>query len=132
MGSVSGAKRVLLVEDDSLVAMLVEDMLDELGFTLHDNPQSVGAALSAVAKGGFDLAVLDVNLAGQAVFPVAEALDAAQIPFIFASGYGRGGVPEAWAQRPVAAKPFRLDDLETALASALKTGRQQVGEHHQG
>jgi CheY-like chemotaxis protein len=121
MGSVTGVKRVLLVEDDDLVAMMVEDMLDELGFTLHDNPQSVSAALVAVAKGGFDLAVLDVNLAGQAVFPVAEALDAAQIPFIFASGYGLGGVPEAWAGRPVAAKPFRIEDLEAVLATALAT-----------
>jgi CheY-like chemotaxis protein len=119
MGSVTDAKRVLLVEDDSLVAMMVEDMLDELGFSLHDNPQSVSAALSAVAKGGFDLAVLDLNLAGQAVFPVAEALDAARIPFIFASGYGQGGVPEAWAGRPVAAKPFRIEDLEAVLETAL-------------
>lgn len=123
MGSETGTKRVLLVEDDSLVAMLVEDMLDELGFSLHDNPASVSAALSAVAKGGFDLAVLDVNLAGQPVFPVAEALDAAHIPFVFASGYGKAGLPEAWAGRPVAAKPFRLEDLEAVLNAAL-TARQ--------
>ena len=119
MGSGGDTKRVLLVEDDSLVAILVEDMLDELGFTLHGNAASVSAALGAVAKGGFDVAVLDVNLAGQPVFPVAEALDAANIPFVFASGYGRGGVPDAWKERPVAAKPFRMEDLESVLNAAL-------------
>ena len=119
MGSASEAKRVLLVEDDSLVAMLVEDMLDELGFAVHGSAASVDAALEAVAKGGFDVAMLDVNLAGQPVFPVAEALDARGIPFVFASGYGAGGVPEAWAGRPVAAKPFRVDDLDAVLRAAL-------------
>ncbi|MBW8733780.1 MAG: response regulator [Asticcacaulis sp.] len=112
----SEPRRVLLVEDDSLVAMLVEDMLDEIGYAPHDNPATVAAALTAVAKGGFDLAILDVNLAGQPVFPVAEALDAVDIPFVFASGYGAGGLPDAWASRPVVAKPFLLEDLEAGLA----------------
>ncbi len=119
MVSGTEAKRVLLVEDDSLVAMLVEDMLDELGFRVQTSAANLSAALAAVAGGGFDLAVLDVNLAGEPVFPVAEALDAAKIPFIFASGYGAGGVPEAWAGRPVAAKPFRVDDLDAVLQAAL-------------
>jgi len=114
----SEPKRVLLVEDDSLVAMLVEDMLDETGYALHANPTTVPSALKAVAAGGFDVAILDVNLAGEPVFPVAEALDAAGLPFVFASGYGAGGLPEAWKGRPIAAKPFRVDELETALATA--------------
>jgi len=118
MSSGSEPKRVLLVEDDSLVAMLVEDMLDETGYALHGNPASVSAALKAVAAGGFDLAILDVNLAGEPVFPVAEALEAAGIPFVFASGYGAGGLPERWKGRPVAAKPFRIDELEVALTAA--------------
>ncbi|WP_443747196.1 response regulator [Asticcacaulis solisilvae] len=118
MGPVTEPKRVLLVEDDTLVAMLVEDMLDEIGYALHSNPATVPAALKAVADGGFDIAILDVNLAGQPVFPVAEALDAAGIPFVFASGYGAGGVPAAWAAHPIAAKPFRIDDLDAILAAA--------------
>ncbi len=120
MGQATEPKRVLLVEDDTLVAMLVEDMLDELGYAMHDNPATVAGALSAVEAGGFDLAILDVNLAGQPVFPVADALDAAGIPFVFASGYGAGGVPAAWSGYPVAAKPFRIDDLNAALATACR------------
>ena len=71
------------------------------------------------AAGGFDLAILDVNLGGDEVFPVAETLKTARIPFIFASGYGKGGLPQDWAAYPVAAKPFLIDDLDTALAQAM-------------
>jgi len=118
-------KRVLLAEDENLVATVVGDMLEELGYVLHDNPPTVAAALSAVAAGGFDVAVLDVNLAGQSVFPVADALDAAGIPFIFASGYGAAGLPDAWRGHPVAAKPFRIDDLESVLSMACRERQTQ-------
>lgn len=113
------AGRVLLVEDDGLVAMLVEDMLDELGFAFAGNPGSVAEGLTAVGQGGFDVAVLDLNLNGERVYPVADALMAAGVPFVFATGYGAAEVPEAYRRWPVAAKPFRLDDLETALKTAL-------------
>jgi len=114
-----GKRRVLLVEDDGLVAMLVEDMLDELGFTPVGNPGSVSEALAALASGGFDVAVLDVNLNGERVFPVADALIEDGRPFVFATGYGAADIPEAYRRWPVAAKPFRLDDLDTALNAAL-------------
>ena len=114
-----GTRRVLLVEDDGLVAMLVEDMLDELGFISVGNPGSVSEALAALAKGGFDVAILDVNLNGERVFPVADALIDDGCPFVFATIYGAADIPEAYRTWPVAAKPFRLDDLETALNTAL-------------
>ena len=119
-----GTKRVLLVEDDGLVAMLVEDMLDELGFACIGNPGSVSEALAALSAGGFDVAILDVNLNGERVFPVADALVDDGVPFVFATGYGAADIPEAYRRWPVAAKPFRLDDLEAALnaALALSTG----------
>ena len=113
------AGRVLLVEDDGLVAMLVEDMLDELGFAFIGNPGSVNEALVAVAAGGFDVAVLDVNLNGERVFPVADALIEDGLPFVFATGYGAADIPADYRRWPVAAKPFRLDDLDTALKAAL-------------
>ena len=117
-------RRVLLVEDDGLVAMLVEDMLAELGFQVVKNPGRVSEALAAVADGGFDLAILDVNLGGERVFPVADALMQAGRPFVFATGYGASEVPDAYRRWPVATKPFRLDDLDAALnaASALAEG----------
>ena len=114
-----GAGRVLLVEDDGLVAMLVEDMLDELGYAFAGNPGRVTEALDAVAAGGFDVAILDVNLAGERVFPVADALIKAGRPFAFATGYGAADIPDAYRCWPVAVKPFRLDDLDTALKAAL-------------
>ncbi len=113
------AGRVLLVEDDGLVAMLVEDMLDELGFAFTGNPGSVNEALAAVTAGGFDVAILDVNLNGERVFPVADALVAAGRPFVFATGYGAADIPEPYRRWPVAAKPFSLDGLEAALKAAL-------------
>ena len=114
-----GARRVLLVEDDSLVAMLVEDMLDELDFAFAGNPGRVAEALAAVKAGGFDVAILDLNLAGERVYPVADALIDIGRPFVFATGYGAAEIAEAYRRWPVAAKPFRLDDLDTALKAAL-------------
>ena len=114
-----GTGRVLLVEDDSLVAMLVEDMLDELGFAFAGNPARVAEAVEAVKAGGFDVAILDLNLAGERVYPVADALIATGRPFVFATGYGAAEIAEAYRRWPVAAKPFRLDDLEIALKAAI-------------
>ena len=119
MAQDEGAGRVLLVEDDGLVAMLVEDMLDELGYAFAGNPGRVTEALAAVRAGGFDVAILDVNLAGERVFPVADALMNAGRPFAFATGYGAADIPDAYRRWPVAVKPFRLDDLDAALKAAL-------------
>jgi CheY-like chemotaxis protein len=119
MPQAEGARRVLLVEHDGLVAMLVEEMLDELGYTFAGNPGRVAEALAAVGAGDFDVAVLDVNLAGERVFPVADALINSGRPFAFATGYGAADIPDAYRGWPVAAKPFRLDDLDAALRAAL-------------
>jgi CheY-like chemotaxis protein len=115
-------KRVLLVEDDNLVAMLVEDMLNELGYELRRNPRNVAEALVAVEKGGFDIAILDVNIAGEKVYPVADSLCAAGIPFVFSSGYGLASLPEPYASTVVVPKPYRLDDLKAALTEAALAG----------
>jgi CheY-like chemotaxis protein len=113
--------RVLVVEDEGLVAMLVEAMLDDLGCAAVLSAASVREALDLVSRGGFDIALLDVNLAGERVFPVADELRRLGVPFIFASGYGADGLRPDLKDVPIIQKPFQLGDLEAALAaSALR------------
>jgi|ERR1043165_9911635 CheY-like chemotaxis protein len=111
--------RVLLVEDEGLVAMSVEDMLSELGCTVAAQASSLPEALERAKTGGFEVAVLDVSLNGKQVFPVAELLSEHGIPFAFASGYGRAGLPDGFRNRPVVSKPFQIEELSAALAIAL-------------
>jgi CheY-like chemotaxis protein len=113
--------RVLVVEDEGLVAMLVETMLDDLGCAVVLSAASVREALELVSRGGFDVALLDVNLAGEKVFPVADELRRLGVPFAFASGYGADGLRPDLQDVPIIQKPFQLDHLKAALsASALK------------
>lgn len=115
--------RVLFVEDESIVAMLTEDMLSDLGCELSAVAGNVEDALVAVSAGGFDIALLDINLAGTKVFPVASALDRLGIPFAFASGYGGAGVPVEFTGVPVIAKPFTIMDLAWVLQAAFARGK---------
>lgn len=110
-------KRVLIVEDDALIAMLLEDMVDLLGFELAGSAASVPAALSLLAGDlPVDAALLDVNLAGQRVYPVADELLRRGIPFAFCSGYGEAGTDDpTYAAVPVIAKPFDIDRLSSLL-----------------
>jgi CheY-like chemotaxis protein len=114
--------KVLVAEDEGLVAMLIEDMLEDLGCELVGSAASVQEALVLVAQGGFGFALLDVNLAGQKVDPVAEMLLQKGVPFAFASGYGAPGVGEGFRGVPTLQKPFRTDDLARAIREALGGG----------
>ncbi len=107
--------RVLLVEDELMVAMLVETVLQDEHCDIVGPIGDVAAALSAACGERLDLAVLDINLGGEMVFPVAEALTERGVPFLLLSGYGEGAVPSDrnW---PVHAKPFRLDELIGVLS----------------
>lgn len=111
--------RVLVVEDEGPVAMLVEDMLDDLGCVVAGSAARVSEALEMVQRGGFDFALLDMNLAGESVDPVVEALSSRGVPFAFASGYGKLGAPDHLRARPILQKPFRIRDLETTIRTAL-------------
>ncbi|MGF7056085.1 CheY-like chemotaxis protein [Bosea sp. OAE752] len=111
--------RVFLVEDEGLVAMSVEDMLSDLGCVVATQASSLPEAIEMARAGGFDVALLDVSLHGKQVFPVAEFLSEQDIPFAFASGYGRTGLPEGFRNRPVVPKPFEIDELSAALTAAL-------------
>jgi CheY-like chemotaxis protein len=109
------AKRVLVVEDEMLIGMLLEDMLADLGHQVAAVVPRLKDALAAVDRETYDLAILDVHLQGESAFPVAEALIAKGMPFVFATGYGERGLPETYRGRPVLQKPFAKDDLERVL-----------------
>ncbi len=111
--------RVLVVEDDAMIAMMVEDMLVELGHEVVDLAMRLPEALRLASEADFDLAVLDVNLDGWKSFPVADMLSRRGIVFLFATGYGASGVDAAHAGSPVIAKPFMMDDLRNAISQAL-------------
>jgi CheY-like chemotaxis protein len=108
-------RRVLVVEDEMLIGMLLEDMLADLGQEVVAVVPRVNEALAAVQREVFDLAILDVHLNGQAVFPVADSLIEKGVPFVFATGYGERGLPEKYRDRPILQKPFARDDLARVL-----------------
>jgi CheY-like chemotaxis protein len=106
---------VLVVEDEMLVAMNIEDMLLDLGHEVAGLASRLGPALALIEEAEFDAAMLDVNLAGETSFPVADRLIERGIPFLFATGYGLHGIQEAYRAYPVLQKPFRSADLRRAL-----------------
>jgi len=107
---------VLIVEDEPLIAMSLEDALIDQGVACLGPAGSVSAALEMIEAGGFDIALLDVNLRGERVDAVADRLAGAGIPFIFTTGHGAEGLPDAHRTRPVIGKPFRDIDITDALA----------------
>jgi CheY-like chemotaxis protein len=113
------AKRILVVEDELMIRMLLEDMLAELGYTVAAEASRLDEALEAARIADFDIAILDVNLSGQPISPVADVLAARGMPFVFATGYGERGLPDAYRDRPTLKKPFQLDSLKRTLQSAL-------------
>lgn len=110
-------RQVFIVEDESLLVMVLEDMLPELGYEVAATAHSVPAALQALESHEPDLAILDVNLAGKPSFPVADALKLRGIPFVFASGYGESILPDRHASVPLVPKPYGRRELETALSA---------------
>ena len=112
-------KRVLVVEDESLVSMMLEDYLEELGCVLAGSAARLPSAQDAARALTFDVAVLDVNLDGQESFSVADILTRRNIPFVFSTGYGGGGLPDRLKGKPVLQKPFLQADLARVLSRVL-------------
>jgi CheY-like chemotaxis protein len=113
-------RTILVVEDESLVAMLLETILEDMGCATLGPVSTVDEALSVVRDDQpFDGALLDVNVAGKEVFPVAAALKERGVPFVFSTGYGEGGLPEEWRGHPTIQKPFTEDAVQQALMKVL-------------
>jgi DNA-binding response OmpR family regulator len=113
-------RKALVVEDEVIISFLVEDLLSEFSCDVS-LAANVPSALKLLDEGKPDFAVLDVNVGDEMVFPVAERLKKAGVPFIFTTGYGRGGLPREWADRPVLQKPYDASTLSEALAALLNT-----------
>jgi CheY-like chemotaxis protein len=109
-------KRVLIVEDEAMIRMLLADMLDDLGYAVAAEAARLDEAIALAKDAEFDLAILDLNLNGQPASPVAEALIARGLPFAIATGYGERSVPQAFRDRPMLQKPFQSDALGRVLA----------------
>jgi CheY-like chemotaxis protein len=107
--------RVLVVEDEMMVSMLIEDMLGDLGCTVVGPASRLDEAIALANLGELDCAVLDVNLGGQPIFPLADLLRAKGAPFAFATGYGDAGLRDVDKGSPVLQKPFREGDLARVL-----------------
>lgn len=115
--------RILVVEDEAAISLLLEDMLLDFGCEVIGPAARLSAALDAVEQEKVDLAILDVNVAGEPIYPVAEALAQRSIPFVFSTGYGSAGIRDAFRDRPVLQKPFAQHDLKQKLLAARgKTG----------
>ena len=113
-------RRVLVVEDESLVAMLLETIVEDMGCSPVGPVATVDEGLAMVAaETSLDAALLDVNVAGREVFPIAEALKARGVPFIFSTGYGEGGLPDAWRGQATVQKPFTESAIRDALLKAM-------------
>lgn len=112
--------KVLIVEDEGLVALMIEDMLQDLGCEIVALASRLKEAREIAAIASIDLAVLDVNLAGERSFPVAEILRDRGVPFMFSTGYGTAGLPAEFSKCPVLSKPFSAKALQETLALALQ------------
>jgi CheY-like chemotaxis protein len=110
-------RRALVVEDEVLVAMLLEDMLQELGHEIAAISSHLDEALRLARTASFDFALLDINLNGEQSFPVADVLSQRGVPFLFATGYGAKILRPPYLDTPILQKPFSREELDRALNS---------------
>jgi CheY-like chemotaxis protein len=115
--------RVLVVEDEAAISMLLEDMLDDFGCEIVGPAARLTTALEMAQKDTFVVAILDVNVAGEPIYPVAEAIAQRGLPIVFSTGYGGAGIREPFRDRPVVQKPFSQADLKRTLISAISAAR---------
>ena len=119
MNSPFSGRRVLLVEDEILVAWLLEDTLADLGCAVVGPAASVQQALAMIDAQAIDAAVLDANLNGQLSYPVADALAPRGVPFVFSTGYNKDRMPDGYRAFPVLQKPYHWSELSDILAKLL-------------
>ena len=117
--STTAMPRVLVVEDEYLIRMLLEDMLADLGYAIAEAVGTIAEARQVAATGAFDVAILDVNVDGEEIYPVADILAQRGLPFVFVTGYGEGSLLAKYRSRPALQKPFQSEQLKDLLASLL-------------
>src|SRR6201999_1187973 len=111
---------VFLVEDEVMIRMMVADMLEELGYRIAAEAGEISEAIKLAQSTDYDFAILDVNVNGKVISPVADLIKARNRPFIFATGYGSSGLPEEYRDRPALQKPFQLETLARMIDATLK------------
>ena len=111
--------RVFIVEDEALILFALQDMLADLGCEVVASALRIDEALAKGRVMAFDVAILDVNVAGERIDPVADLLVGRGVPFVFTTGYNRASLPRAHRERTLVAKPYRVADLRAALGAVL-------------
>jgi CheY-like chemotaxis protein len=114
---------VFLVEDEVMIRMMVADMLWELGYSIAAEAGEINEAIRLAQSAEFDFAILDVNVNGKVISPVADLIAARNRPFIFATGYGSSGLPAEYRDRPALQKPFQIETLAKAIDHVLEPSR---------
>jgi CheY-like chemotaxis protein len=111
-------RSILIVEDEPLISMMLEDFLDTLGHRVAGTCDSLSEALDRVEQGGFDVAIIDVNLKGELIWPVADRLVEKGVPYVLATGGHIEPPPAAHADAPVLSKPYTIDAIDPVLKEA--------------
>lgn len=112
-------RSALVVEDEVMIRMMVVDMLEQLGYRIAAEAGDIDDAVRLANSTEFDFAILDVNVNGRLISPVAEAVEGRNRPFVFATGYGVQGLPEKFRDRPLLQKPFQMETLSKVIQGAL-------------
>jgi DNA-binding response OmpR family regulator len=116
--TIETGRNILLVEDEHLLAVMLQDLLHDTGYVVT-HVDNLSTALESVARERFDAAMLDINLGDEEVYPLAERLREMAVPFFFASARGAAGLAHAFRGHPVVPKPYRIDQIEAMLEAAL-------------
>lgn len=111
--------RILIVEDEYLIRLLLEDMIADLGYEVAAVAASLTEGMTHAKQAQVEVAILDVNIDGVQVFPIADTLRGRNIPFVFITGYGAQGLPDSYRNAPTLQKPFQMQDLKITLAKIL-------------
>jgi DNA-binding response OmpR family regulator len=115
MCDIPARPKILVVEDEMMIAIMLEDMLDDMGWAVAGMAAKPAEAMAIISEITIDAAILDVNLNGAHSFDIAAELAARGVPFMFSTGYGATMLDERFRTRPVLQKPFRQEELESAL-----------------
>lgn len=119
MATENAQRSALVVEDEVMIRMMVVDMLEQLGYRIAAEAGDIDDAVRLANSTEFDFAILDVNVNGRLISPVAEAIEGRNRPFVFATGYGVQGLPEKFRDRPLLQKPFQMETLSKVIQGAL-------------